>query len=165
MSGVVLRCPNCGTTKSATGECEACHEAQVRYYCTNHSPGRWLDTSACTQCGARFGDPPRPTVVTPPPPPPRRARGSAPPTPRAPTAARTGPPRGGLRSAASVSTPDFAGPVQKSRKRRTGAPKRRSQAGKNCFGQWRGRGARELKHPPSERLPDLDAASQVAWCV
>lgn len=59
MSGVVLRCPNCGTTKATPGECDACHEAQVRYYCTNHTPGRWLDTPACKQCGARFGDPAR----------------------------------------------------------------------------------------------------------
>ena len=60
MSGVVLRCPNCGTTRAAPGECEACHEAQVRHYCTNHTPGRWLDACACPQCGARFGEPPRP---------------------------------------------------------------------------------------------------------
>lgn len=57
MSSVVLRCPNCGTTRAASGECEACHEAQVRYYCTNHTPGRWLDTPSCLQCGARFGEP------------------------------------------------------------------------------------------------------------
>ena len=43
MSGVVLRCPSCGTTTAASGECEACREAQVRYYCTNHTPGRWLE--------------------------------------------------------------------------------------------------------------------------
>jgi hypothetical protein len=56
MSGVVLRCPNCGTTQAGTGECEACHEAQVAYYCTNHSPGRWLKAPTCTQCGAEFGE-------------------------------------------------------------------------------------------------------------
>jgi hypothetical protein len=56
MSGVVLRCPNCGTTGAVSGECEACHEAQVRYYCSNHTPGRWLDTPSCPQCGARFGE-------------------------------------------------------------------------------------------------------------
>jgi len=66
MSGVVLRCPNCGTTRSATGECEACHEAQVRYFCSNHEPGRWLDAPACQQCGARFGDPARPATMRPP---------------------------------------------------------------------------------------------------
>jgi hypothetical protein len=60
MTGVILRCPNCGTSTTAPGECEACHEAQVRYYCTNHKPGRWLDASACPQCGAKFGDPVRP---------------------------------------------------------------------------------------------------------
>ncbi|HYW16331.1 MAG TPA: hypothetical protein VE891_09280 [Allosphingosinicella sp.] len=57
MSGVVLRCPNCGTSQPAGGECEACREAQVRYFCTNHVPGAWLDSAACPQCGARFGDP------------------------------------------------------------------------------------------------------------
>lgn len=56
---VVQRCPNCGTTRATPGECEACHEAEVRYFCTNHTPGRWLDTSTCTDCGARFGEPPR----------------------------------------------------------------------------------------------------------
>ncbi|GEO17989.1 hypothetical protein [Microvirga aerophila] len=60
MTGVILRCPNCGTSKTTPGECDACHEAQVRYYCTNHKPGRWLDASACPQCGAKFGDPVRP---------------------------------------------------------------------------------------------------------
>ena len=55
MSAVVLRCSNCGTTQSVGGECEACHEAQVRYYCTNHSPGRWLEGQVCSQCGAVYG--------------------------------------------------------------------------------------------------------------
>jgi hypothetical protein len=67
MSGVVLRCSNCGTVQASTGECEACHEAQVRYFCTNHTPGLWLDVSACPQCGARFGEyPPTPTATRPP---------------------------------------------------------------------------------------------------
>ena len=55
MSGVIIRCPNCGTTQSTLGECEACHEAGTRYFCTNHEPGRWLDGPACAACGARFG--------------------------------------------------------------------------------------------------------------
>lgn len=55
MTGVLLRCPNCGTTKASFGECEACHEAQVRYFCTNHSPGQWLESPKCTLCGAVFG--------------------------------------------------------------------------------------------------------------
>ena len=55
MSDVLIRCPNCGTTQAALGECEACHEAQVRYFCTNHDPGRWLDGPACPACGARYG--------------------------------------------------------------------------------------------------------------
>ncbi|MBA2707298.1 MAG: hypothetical protein H0U59_05795 [Gemmatimonadaceae bacterium] len=65
MTGVVLRCPNCGTTQGMTGECEACHEEQVRYFCTRHKPGVWLDKAACSQCGAKFGDPP--AAAAPPP--------------------------------------------------------------------------------------------------
>ena len=56
MSGVILRCPNCGTSQAAGGQCDACHEAEVRYFCLNHNPGRWLETSSCSECGARFGD-------------------------------------------------------------------------------------------------------------
>jgi hypothetical protein len=64
---VVLRCPTCGTTGARPAECEACHEAQVRYFCTNHQPGRWLDGSMCASCGARFGDTARrPSVSAPP---------------------------------------------------------------------------------------------------
>ena len=55
MSDVLIRCPNCGTTQAALGECDACREAQVRYFCTNHDPGRWLDGPACPACGARYG--------------------------------------------------------------------------------------------------------------
>lgn len=55
MSAVVLRCANCGTTQSSQGECEACHDGQVRYYCTNHTPGRWLDGQVCSQCRAVYG--------------------------------------------------------------------------------------------------------------
>ena len=95
MTRVVLRCPNCGTTQAAPGECDACHEAQVRYFCTNHNPGQWLASPKCPQCGAQFGvaepvrraapPPPRPAPqpdrraalparpkVSPPPPAPRR---------------------------------------------------------------------------------------------
>lgn len=82
MTGVILRCPNCGTSTSTTGECEACHEAQVRYYCTSHKPGRWLDESACPQCGAKFGDPVRrPSRRAPAAAPPRSRTTPAPPTP------------------------------------------------------------------------------------
>ena len=56
MSGIVFRCSNCGTVRATAGECEACHEAQVRYFCTNHMPGLWLDAPACPECGARFGE-------------------------------------------------------------------------------------------------------------
>jgi hypothetical protein len=69
MSGVVLRCPHCGTAQPAGGECEACHEAQVRYFCTNHNPGVWTESGTCPQCGARFGDPAPVRQVSPVPPP------------------------------------------------------------------------------------------------
>lgn len=80
MSDVVLRCPNCGTTQSSDGECETCHEARVRWFCVNHTPGRWLDGPVCAECAARpkRGAPrPRPTT-----PPPRNvSRGAPPPEP------------------------------------------------------------------------------------
>ena len=81
MSDVIIRCPNCGTTQGALGECEACHEGDVRYFCTNHEPGQWLSGPACPACGARYGvdrpkprPAPRPTTE-----PPVRHRWSAPP--------------------------------------------------------------------------------------
>lgn len=59
MSGVGLRCPACGTTQSHPGECDACLEGNVRYFCSNHSPGLWLDEAVCKACGAEFGATPR----------------------------------------------------------------------------------------------------------
>ena len=56
MSRVVLRCPNCGTTRGAPGRCDACHDAEVKYFCTNHSPGRWLTGPTCDTCGGYFGE-------------------------------------------------------------------------------------------------------------
>ena len=88
MSGVVLRCRNCGTTQATPGECEACHEADVQYFCPNHSPGRWLDGPECPACGARVGVPGRtervPPRPTPGPTPRSRGRGAPPPVRRAP---------------------------------------------------------------------------------
>jgi hypothetical protein len=84
---VVLRCPNCGTTQAHPGECEACAEGEVQYFCTNHDEGIWLDGPVCRRCGAKFGDAPaRPTPVSPPPvsPPP-----AGPPDFRARTRGRT----------------------------------------------------------------------------
>ena len=52
---VVLRCPTCGTTQEHVGECEACSESEVRYFCTNHDEGTWLDGPVCSRCGAAFG--------------------------------------------------------------------------------------------------------------
>ncbi len=64
---VTLRCPNCGTTRATPGECDACHEAQARYFCTNHTPGLWLDGRTCPACGAQFGDESRlPSAPAPP---------------------------------------------------------------------------------------------------
>ena len=87
MTGVVLKCPSCGTTQARSGECEACHEGDVRFFCTNHSPGRWLEQPSCSACGAVFGAPvprkprpselPRPTTR-----PAARARVERPPAPR-----------------------------------------------------------------------------------
>jgi len=77
---VLLRCPNCGTTQMTPGTCEACHTGDVRYFCTNHKPGFWLDTPTCPDCGARFGDSPRPPASTSALPP--RTRASAPARPR-----------------------------------------------------------------------------------
>ncbi len=47
---------HCGTTQSHTGECDSCLEGEVRYFCTNHSPGLWLDEPVCEGCGAKFGE-------------------------------------------------------------------------------------------------------------
>jgi len=80
MTGVARRCPTCGTTQNHPGECEACSEGEVRYFCSNHSPGLWLDDPVCKTCGARFGDAPRKR-----PEPTRRA------APKAPTRARPRP--------------------------------------------------------------------------
>lgn len=55
MNAVVIRCPNCGTTQRELGTCDTCHEAEVGYFCPNHSPGRWIDGPSCDACGARFG--------------------------------------------------------------------------------------------------------------
>jgi len=71
---VVLRCPSCGTTRSTPGRCEACQEADVRYFCENHTPGVWLPGPSCGQCGAAFGEPERPASrVRPPAPSARRS--------------------------------------------------------------------------------------------
>jgi len=87
MTGVVIRCPHCGTTQASLGECEACHEGETRYFCPNHTPGRWLDSPACTSCGARLGvAPPGAPALAPP----RSGRSSAAATP---PARATRPPR------------------------------------------------------------------------
>lgn len=56
MSSVALRCATCGTIQNQPGECEACFDGEVRYFCSNHSPGLWIDEPVCRRCGAKFGD-------------------------------------------------------------------------------------------------------------
>ena len=73
---VILRCPHCGTARATPGGCDACHEASVRYFCTNHTPGIWVDAPACPRCGARFGEEPR--RPAPPPPAPTTPRSTPP---------------------------------------------------------------------------------------
>ena len=74
---VVLRCPNCGTTQGHAGECEACSEGEVQYFCTNHDEGIWLEGQVCGRCGSKFGDPPkRPTPAPMPPRLPTRPAGA-----------------------------------------------------------------------------------------
>jgi hypothetical protein len=84
---VVLRCPACGTTQEHGGECDACSEVEVRYFCTNHDEGIWLDGPVCSRCGAKFGEasrtpqaPRAPRVPTPP----TRAPDFRPPSARTP---------------------------------------------------------------------------------
>jgi len=89
MAGVVLRCPTCGTTQNHSGECEACSEGEVRYFCSNHSPGLWLDEPVCNGCGAKFGEARRK-----PPEPKPRAAPTAPTRARSRTAFRPAMPRG-----------------------------------------------------------------------
>ena len=64
---VILRCPACGTTQAHPGECDTCSDGEVRYFCTNHEDGIWLEAPSCSRCGATFGDPPirRPIPVRP----------------------------------------------------------------------------------------------------
>ena len=103
MSGVVWRCPKCGTTQSHSGECEACYDGQVRYFCSEHTPGLWLDEPICKECGAKFGEtlrrpparrPPAPPPPAAPPPPKTRRPEVRRPMPRDAEPRLTGP-RGG----------------------------------------------------------------------
>jgi hypothetical protein len=94
VSDVVIRCPNCGTTQQTLGECEACHEADTRYFCPNHAPGRWLDGPACAACGAHFtgrtaGVPPAPPAPPPVARPPRDRARPVDPIPPAPMPPRS----------------------------------------------------------------------------
>jgi hypothetical protein len=140
MSGVALRCPNCGTAQSGPGECEACHEAAVRYFCTNHNPGRWLDGPACSECGARFGEVRAAPRATAGPPPPRSApasgraaRPSPGPTHESPRG-RTAPP---ARPEASIESPASA-PARTGRSpwpRRAPPPSEPRRSGPDIFGE------------------------------
>ena len=128
MSGVALRCPKCGTTQSHMGECDACYGDQVRYFCSNHSPGLWLDKPVCKACGTKFGEAPRkgwvPPAPTAPPVPPRTTprpefrpplpRGAEPPhtSPRRPPDPEVTP--------AEPSLEDLLGRIASERRERTG---------------------------------------------
>lgn len=93
---VALRCPSCGTTRDTAGQCDACHGADVRYFCDNHAPGAWLDGSTCERCGARFGESHRPLPPPAPRPairPPSRARPTPVPVEVAPRARPASPSR------------------------------------------------------------------------
>ena len=110
MSGVVLRCPSCGTTQAHLGECDACYEAQVRYFCDNHTPGLWIDQPQCTTCGARYGEAPKRPVT---PVATSSAPRAAPTPPRGPGARRAGrttmpPPRLSDRPKPPPGPPDLA---------------------------------------------------------
>ena len=120
MSDPVLRCPNCGTTQATPGECEACHEAEVRWFCPNHTPGRWLDGPVCAECAARAAreraapraPPPRRAPSPPPSPPPSRSRTPATPhagapPPRGRRAASPPPPPPRARDYVDVPTPEW----------------------------------------------------------
>src|SRR5688572_22916361 len=95
MTGVLRRCPNCGTSQAGPGECEACHEASVAFFCTNHTPGRWIEAPACPSCGARFGvaaSPAKPSPPRPEPAAPLRRPAPQPEPPRRSPWGRTTPP-------------------------------------------------------------------------
>lgn len=109
---VVLRCPSCGTTRAASGECDACHEATVRHFCTNHTPGLWLDASTCPTCGARFGDaarrPSRPPAAIP-------GRTRSPASARAPAASSSARPTPYPRAAPPTASPGAWGSPERTR--------------------------------------------------
>ena len=85
MSALTLRCPNCGSVQDADGPCETCHEADVRLFCPNHTPGRWLDAPPCGACGATLDAGPVAAPAPPRRPPPMRMpRIDAPAPPRRP---------------------------------------------------------------------------------
>ncbi|MDF1501709.1 hypothetical protein [Roseisolibacter sp. H3M3-2] len=70
MSALVRRCPTCGSTQDAAGVCDTCHDADVRLFCANHAPGRWLDAPPCPACGATLDAGPARRPAPPPVPPP-----------------------------------------------------------------------------------------------
>lgn len=128
MNGVALRCPKCGTTQNHTGECDACYDDQVRYFCSNHSPGLWLDEPVCKECGAKFGEAPRRRPVLPapaaPPVPTRKPRQPELPRPmprraEPPPTSRRRPPDPEV-TPAEPSLEDLLGRIASGRRERTG---------------------------------------------
>ncbi len=109
---VVQRCPQCGTTSATPGECQACHAAEIRYFCTNHSKGLWLDGPACPRCGARLGDPAPPVTA---PAASARTRLTVPARHRARPAGPAGPPSGGYSRSADKPEPTPAAPSRRDR--------------------------------------------------
>ena len=130
---VVLRCPTCGTTQGHAGECEACSEGEVRYFCTNHDGGVWLDGPVCGSCGAKFGDPPRK------PPTPRTSS-----VPTRPAGAPDFRPPSRRRAAEPSSEPDFGETAAEARRTRGTGGARGAAADAVAGGVARGnhRGAR-----------------------
>ena len=126
---VVLRCPHCGTTRGSSGECEACHEAQVRYFCMNHTPGVWLDAPACPKCSARFGEPAR-RASTPARTSPVRAR---PPAPARAPVTTSAPPAAYSRSV----PPERSVAVARSRERLPPAGDEEFETGSSRLAPWR----------------------------
>ena len=91
MNAVILRCGNCGTSQNSPGECQACHEQDVRFYCTRHTPGLWLTAPVCSQCGAEFGKDAPPPRERRPAPTPVKTRAQ----PKGPERTESPPPRAG----------------------------------------------------------------------
>jgi len=151
---VVRRCPSCGTTRATPGECEACHAAQVRYFCTNHTPGVWLDAPKCPTCGARFGEPAR-RASTAAPPVPVRARAVEPARP--PVSPSAPPPPYSRAAPAPRAAPAEAEPWS-SRERLAPAGEEELEAGASRMALWQQllRAAIRARYTPARTASDRE---------